>query len=524
VNVNPYALLPFVGFIANFALASFVLARNPRSPANRALALVALAVAFWAILKFAWRLSSDADAALLLFRVSAGGWCLLPSLYLVFVVALTMPDTLRSRRLRGVLSALHVIGLLFAASAFLRGPMVVDMAREPWGFVHVPGPAYVAFTAYLGMLFVVSGVLLVRAIRVSADAWQRRAFVLVLAGISIPVVGGLVTNMYLPVMGIRIVELGEVLSTVNVALVAYAMRRYDLLEQSLAHAAETILATMGDALLVAGPRGEVVLANAAAERLLGERTNGLLTKPLSRFVHAPELIAALAQRPTETQQGEGELLAANGTAIPVILSLAPLRTGPARSGIVCVAQDIRRLRAAMKDLESVNERLGKQAVTDDLTGVANRRHGLARLDEELQRAARYGRTFAVGLLDIDGFKGVNDRFGHLHGDRVLQAVTQELRASLRGGDLVSRFGGDEFLLLFLEQSLAGAARVGNRILERIAALRLEGMDATITASVGIAPFNPETTIVSAEELLRRADDALYRAKREGKARLCVWAA
>jgi diguanylate cyclase (GGDEF)-like protein/PAS domain S-box-containing protein len=513
--LNWYALLPLAGFLANLGLAPVVLARSPRARTNQLYAILAAAIAYWSLLKFATRLVSDAESSLLLYTASSLGWCFLPSLCLHFVIAFTREPDQRDPRW---VYAAHLLGLTFVLLTFVPGAMVISMEREPWGFVHVPGPVYYVFAVFLVLSFCASIVIVARARRQAKTAARRAQCGFLLVGTSIPLVGGVVTNMILPMAGITTVELAEVLSTINVALVAYAMRRHGLLALSLEQATEAILATMGDALLVANGRGEVVLCNPAAEKLLAMTAPEIAGQPLSRFVRS-ELVDLAAAAPGEVPRvEEAEYLPAIGEPIPVMLSVSSVRSQDGSvAGIVCVAQDIRDLRRTLLDLAEANRRLEQQAVTDDLTGVANRRHARERLSDEYDRACRYRRTFSIGLMDLDDFKQVNDRLGHEAGDRLLREVGATLRALLRSTDFVARWGGDEFLIIFEELDGSSARDVGERLLAGIASLSSANL--RVGASLGLATLDPRDPPADVETLVRRADVALYRAKDLGKGRV-----
>ncbi|HTO88128.1 MAG TPA: GGDEF domain-containing protein [Thermoanaerobaculia bacterium] len=156
------------------------------------------------------------------------------------------------------------------------------------------------------------------------------------------------------------------------------------------------------------------------------------------------------------------------------------------------------------------------ARSDPLTRLANRRAFFERADLEIQRAARYGRPFTVAYLDIDDFKRVNDRYGHLAGDRVLLLVADTIREVLRSSDGLARLGGDEFVLLLPESSIADAQAVLGKVHAQLEdALHRGGWD--ITISIGALTFQkvPDTV----EQMLKMADALMYSVKRSGKNRL-----
>jgi diguanylate cyclase len=161
-------------------------------------------------------------------------------------------------------------------------------------------------------------------------------------------------------------------------------------------------------------------------------------------------------------------------------------------------------------------RLSRQAGTDALSGLANRRGLNERLDDELERAVRNESRVAFVLADIDNFKEINDGFGHQTGDKVIRAVGQALARSVRELDFAARYGGEEFALILPGSSLADAARTAERIRRAVTAVEVEGPNgelASVTASFGIAEF---PTYANAEALVAAADAALYQAKRGGK--------
>jgi diguanylate cyclase (GGDEF)-like protein len=159
------------------------------------------------------------------------------------------------------------------------------------------------------------------------------------------------------------------------------------------------------------------------------------------------------------------------------------------------------------------------AAIDPLSGAFNRRHFHVRLEEERQRSVRQEMQLALLMIDIDDFKSVNDSFGHLAGDAVIKAVADIMRRSVRVFDVCARFGGEEFAIIMPGSGTISAMSVAERIRERIESFRLpdralEGL--SITASVGLAVSSAG---ISAREIIGRADQALYLAKRAGKNRV-----
>ena len=189
-----------------------------------------------------------------------------------------------------------------------------------------------------------------------------------------------------------------------------------------------------------------------------------------------------------------------------------------------VRTQIRRHRYAMELRESVNHSIAL-AVTDDLTGLYNRRYFDRHLNVLLGKAQEQERALAVMILDIDHFKAVNDTHGHDVGDVVLKEFSARVKRNIRGVDLACRFGGEEFVVLMPDADMSNAELVAERVRQAIAEKPFEVAGArplTVTVSVGVSFSESEAD--TPESLIKRADVALYRAKREGRNRVILDAA
>jgi diguanylate cyclase (GGDEF)-like protein len=179
----------------------------------------------------------------------------------------------------------------------------------------------------------------------------------------------------------------------------------------------------------------------------------------------------------------------------------------------------RRLDAAYKELESTSAQLKEFSFKDEVTGLYNRRFFSIRLEEEVSRYRRFNHPVSVVLLDLDGFKAVNDDLGHGAGDETLRAMAEILLKQSRGINVICRYGGDEFAVLLVETSKSGARLYADRI-RYVLSTWTFAHGRRVTASFGIASL-PEDVPPAADELIRAADEALYAAKRAGKNRVSV---
>ncbi len=176
-----------------------------------------------------------------------------------------------------------------------------------------------------------------------------------------------------------------------------------------------------------------------------------------------------------------------------------------------------RLDSAYKELEVTNSRLKEFTFKDEVTGLYNRRFFSVRLEEEVSRCRRFNHPVSVVLLDLDDYKVINDELGHGAGDETLREVAQLLLKHSRGINVICRYGGDEFAVLLVETSKAGARLYADRI-RQVLATHPFAHGRRVTASFGVASL-PEDVAPATEELIRAADEALYAAKRAGKNRV-----
>jgi two-component system cell cycle response regulator len=181
----------------------------------------------------------------------------------------------------------------------------------------------------------------------------------------------------------------------------------------------------------------------------------------------------------------------------------------------------RQLAQQRTELQSLNHDLAAIARRDALTGLGNRRA----LQEDLElleaRVTRYGHRYTMALIDVDYFKSYNDAYGHQAGDKVLQSVAGQLQARARTGDALYRYGGEEFLCIFPEQSMASGTHAVERMrvaIQRLALPHVDNPRGVLTVSAGLAMLDPEH-VRSAGSVLKEADDALYRAKQLGRNRV-----
>ncbi|SFB82431.1 PAS domain S-box-containing protein/diguanylate cyclase (GGDEF) domain-containing protein [Marinospirillum celere] len=205
------------------------------------------------------------------------------------------------------------------------------------------------------------------------------------------------------------------------------------------------------------------------------------------------------------------------------LTLMPLQGRNNKTSQVCLlVYDVTENAISKLQLETANAELARLSRTDRLTELFNRGYWEECLNQEFLRAQRSGGESSLIIFDIDHFKKVNDTHGHQAGDEVIREVAKILRSTARETDFPGRYGGEEFVLLLPDTPASGALEVAERARKKLEATRIhyEDLVLQVTISLGISSFSPD--LVSAQQWLERADQALYQAKNAGRNQTCLW--
>jgi len=301
---------------------------------------------------------------------------------------------------------------------------------------------------------------------------------------------------------------------------------------------EHVMDGMGDGIMVIDRDYLVTQVNSAVAVSLGVGKEEIVGRKCYEVTHkrqapceAPNIICPLS---LIFERGEGIVkvlhthIDAQGNERQIEITASPVRDRRGRVlAVVETHRDIMEkcsddeLIKLVKKLSEAQVHLKQISITDELTGLRNRRYIFERLDEEFERALRSGHLLSVIMLDIDHFKKVNDNYGHLFGDIVLQAVAARIKLSLRRHDLVGRVGGEEFLVICPESSLEDTLVVAERIRKVVndEDIGNEVNDVRIALSAGVTDLKNSDS--SFEKLFSRADSALYMAKEQGRNRVVV---
>ncbi len=483
------------------------------------LALLLLASALYAF-GYGLELAGDSvEWVLATFRIQHLGIAFAPALLLLLAADVGRAPRLASRPVMLVALALSLTTVVLVYTNPLHGlyhanPRMVE-AGPLTLMVFDRGPWYVVYHLYMAVALIVSNVTLLRAwARAPHGSAMRAQALLVAVATFLPWVGSLVYLLGVLPLPIDTSPYALVFFSV---LVYVGVTRYGLADVSpIARA--LVFERMQDPAFVIDDDGRLVDHNEAAAALLRTvSSEPWLTRSLAALL-GHDVTAAGAASTTDTIV-DAEPIELAGRSYDA--RIAHVR-GPSRTdalGSVVVLRDV-------SDHTRLQRMLTQLALTDELTGIANRRHLLELTERVLARAVRDGQPTAFVIFDLDRFKLVNDGYGHLVGDRLLRAVAKAVAANLRPTDLLGRYGGEEFGVCLPNTTGQAALRVAQRIREAVSATSVPSGSAGdrggigVTASVGVCAV-ARGVAADLEAVLTRADDAQYGAKRKGGDRVVV---
>ncbi len=299
----------------------------------------------------------------------------------------------------------------------------------------------------------------------------------------------------------------------------------ELLERQERDRMHRMLLTMpGFAAVLTGPEHRFTFVNKAFEAAAGQRAYlGHRADDVLSELHGQGFWELVRGTYTDGTSRSAQAMPVRFRGEPseryLDLVVDPIRARGVLEGVFVSGYDVTERIRVQEELLAAQQRLQELALTDTLTGLANRRRLDEALANEVRRARREGHPLALLLLDIDWFKQLNDTHGHPAGDAVLRALGQLLgRFAQRAGDLAARFGGEEFVVLMANADATQAAAMAERIRRAVESSVADPAGAPVTVSIGVATTGPSST---GELLVRQADAALYHAKREGRNRVVV---
>ena len=402
-----------------------------------------------------------------------------------------------------------IIAILLVFVLCLTNPIHHQMWTINIGGPQVMGNFFLIQLAFTYLLSFGSLILLVRAYLLSKGLLRRQT-VFLLVGLLIPVLVSVAAD----VLGwnpLQYVDEPAFSVVFTIVLFGWATLRFNDF-YLLPLAADVIIKNMADGILVTDVEGLIIFSNAAAQQVIGKTEaqlngfplGGVLANWLQEAFHAWEM-----------GKEEVQLIVGEGDAQYFQFKISNLSGNSAESigSLLTLSNN-----TTQKNYE---KRLFELAICDPLTGSYNRRYFYEMTQAYFNQMLRSARPLSIMMLDLDHFKHINDTYGHLKGDLILQKVTAVCKNLIRNQDIFSRYGGEEFVLAMPETSLKHALVVAERLRRAIEGLKDEVENIPITASIGVAETSGEAEL-SLDVLLHRADEAMYVSKHAGRNRVTDW--
>jgi|GEM_PF-3226496 len=449
---------------------------------------------------------------------TAGFWMKMRALAwtfpLAFLLHFLLIFTRRSKQLKSRLTYVLIYGpaILFAAIDFNTYLITGRPEMKSWGFSYGIPDSWVnwicnGWTAVLGGVSLV--LILVHYVR-SSDVKKRRQAKFIALGMSLPIVGGIASEIVLPELHIRIPELTSVSGAWLALIIGYAIWKYELFTINPAMAAENILSTMNEMFILFSPDGTIVRLNEATLNTLGYQEKELVGRPLGTLYGDEAANRAMFEAIRErgsVRSVETVGLTKQGAKIPIVVSATTIKDRRGRLlGIVGIARDI-------SDRKRLEEDLRALSIRDDLTGLYNRRGFLTLAEHHRALSGRTGKKMMLLYADLDEMKTINDTYGHAAGDAALVSAARILKETFRSSDIIARIGGDEFVVLAGEASESCSELMRSRLEEKVgSASARTDFPWKISFSLGMVCYDPEHPS-SIEELLAKADEIMYARKK-----------
>jgi diguanylate cyclase (GGDEF)-like protein/PAS domain S-box-containing protein len=446
----------------------------------------------------------DSSIALDWVRIEHVGLVFIPTTVLLFAAAVT--GQLHEKK------ALAWIGVAASVALYVivvsADWIVKDLHQFYWGYYPQSGKLAPLLLAFFGVFLGTSLHMLRVSHGLTQSAAQRRRLKAIIVALAVAYLG---TIDFLPTFGVPVYPFGYLFICAFVVLATRAIWQYRLVDITPALAAEQIIHTMAEGLLVVDRDGVIRVANDTAAEMFGRPRKSLLGTPCGEidFVWMDGSFSLDADRDEQQSRSEVSYRRRDGTAGTAIVSASPLKDHTGEwVGTIYIMYDITERRRA-------EEQIRYLAFHDTLTGAATRAVLIDRLSNAVAQARRDQRVIGLIFVDLDGFKEINDTKGHEAGDELLRRAADELAQALREGDTLARVGGDEFVILLpAAGSPAEVIGVANRILQRLNKDRGNGeIGGRVSASLGVATYPRDGQ--DAETLLRHADAAMYEVKRRG---------
>src|ERR1035437_78697 len=513
--MNIFSLILIILSVLYVFLGFKVIQLDKRSLQNRLFFALNLSLVFWSFASASYISALDEATCIFWYKLSSVVCYLFVGIVLHFFLLYAKKDHLLKQwwvyiilYLPGIILSYMEITVDFYAKAYIRGSngwTITARTDSMWFWASI---AYIV--VYISICIFISYRLHKTAI---AQRERKQARVLLITSAA-SLIAGLAIMVFVSILKLDIPDVTPISGAVWSVGIFYAINKYQMMAMTPSFIAENLFQTIIDSVILANPKGLILSVNPETQRMLGYNAKDLVGEPLERLflsdsksknTNISKLLNACPIRNMETF-----MVSSADVNIPIILSISECKDNfGTRIGFVLASKDV-------TEYKHAEEKIQYLATHDSLTGLPNRLMFTQLLNHSVQSAKRNKRKLAIFFIDLDRFKIINDTKGHEAGDQLLQEIAARYRQTLRTDDVVSRQGGDEFVILIEDfDKLSDLELIANNILAiTYKPIVLMGDECRVTASIGISVFPKDAE--DEQSLLKNADIAMYLAKEEGK--------
>lgn len=502
-----YIVALLIASVISALMALFVFTRRTKTGAG-ALSCLMLATSIYSF-GYAFELASSTLAGMLFWsKFQYLGISMLPALWLIMVIQYTGRDRWLTRQVLILLFLIPIATLILhftdnyhhlyysSVSVNINSPFpLLTFTKGPWYWIQM---------AYINLSIFCGNIMLLNMWRRAAAPYSRQAAIMLIGSLA-PWVGFIIYQIGLSPWNLDLIPFTFTCSGLIFAGGLFQFRLFDLIPV----ARDKVFDSMRDGVLVLDASDRIIDFNPTAQLIMRELSKKDIGLPATEVLaDYPVLLNQLSANYSDLVNIQ---ISHDGVSYYYNSSITPVLNNRNKLiGKTIVLNDITQHVVLL-------DRLRKLATLDGLTNISNRRHFMDLCNNELCLARQYGQPISVILMDLDHFKQINDTYGHKAGDIVIKTVTGICNSSLRVTDIFGRYGGEEFVAFLPETTSGKAVQIAERLRQNIVSTRieLENNSIFVTASFGVASVDKAGNI-DLDELLKKADEALYEAKEAGR--------
>lgn len=521
--MNVFVFILFGAFVITGFTFTYILAHKGKNVVSLSFLIITGFLEIWIASDFVVTTKIFLPYNLVILKLFSFSWIFIGVLFINFVfVFLNMKKN-------WIYYTLFVCAILFSILSVFTGWIFTGSEAATWGIIEKRGILYQP----VGLLMVAfpifySSIILIRETLKTTDQIRKKQILYLVAGSIISISVGLVTDLIMPLIYHGFMISASFSASILSLFVYRATTKYQFLVVPLEETVYELFSNIYNGVILLNKQNEIIQINPSAINMLGLNSRSYLSTNINTILPGLEIEKNIKNEEMHYEKpGKDEFL---------LVSVTHIYKPDIATTKIIILQDITELKIRAKELEKLNEIFFKASITDVLTGFNNRQELYKRIEEEKNRISRnWKMVFSILFIDLDNFKYYNDTFGHAIGDIILKEFSYTLKECVRAIDFICRFGGDEFVIILTETDAERAAFIAARIQMEMKSKRYykpvieKNLNHSVSiptkkrlgCSIGVAQYE-SSLMDNTEELIARADRALYQAKRHRKGGCVIW--